>query len=54
MRITSSMRMATVPRRPTTWRTTTGGPSRCGMQSTIVTAPVSVSNVVSSTSVSSR
>jgi hypothetical protein len=54
MRITSSIRIATVPRRPTTWRMTPGGPSRCGMQSTIVTAPVSVSKVVSSTSVPSR
>jgi hypothetical protein len=54
MRITSSMRMATVPRMPTTCRMTTGGPSRCSMQSTTVTAPEPVSNRVSSTSVSSR
>src|SRR5258705_13016141 len=49
-----SIRIVTVPRLPTTWRMTTGGPARCGMQSTIVTAPVSVSKEVSSTSGSSR
>ncbi len=54
MRITSSMRIATVPRVPTTWRIRTGGPSRWGMQSTTVTAPPSVSNSVSSTRVPSR
>lgn len=54
MRIASTIRMATVPRRPITWRISTGGPARSGMQSTTVTAPASVSKSVSSTSVASR
>ena len=44
----------TVPCRPMTCRTTTGGPSRGGMQSSTVTAPASVSKSVSRIRVVSR
>ncbi len=49
-----SVCMRTVPDRPLTTRTSTGGPSRTGMKSINETMPSAVVKMVSSTNVSPR
>ena len=53
-RMVSSISMVTVPRTPSTRRTTSGWAWRMGMQSTTRTVPSSVTNSDSSTRVSPR